>query len=216
MGVAVDTSGASPITVGSFPNRVAIVVVGIKGQSGATAVLNSATFGGLAMTLCGTPYDSGGANNEICAMFYLVAPPTGSQSYSVSITGGNISYLSALLLYSADQVSPVRSGSYGSGTNSVAVSSQSGDMCIDVINTRDALGGSGGSYTVGAGQTKYADGAAQSATRIQVAASYEAATSTSTTMSWTETLSYSPNMVACAIKPATPKGQPVIAPFLSF
>lgn len=103
-------------------NRIVIVSILVGGVSASyTTFTRSVTYGGNAMTSFGA-IDGGATPNGWLEMFYLIAPPTGAQTVSVTVSkaattfgrvaGNSVSYNNAA------QTAPV--GTFGSNTGTAA------------------------------------------------------------------------------------------------
>jgi len=167
-------------TLSAGTNRIIVGRV-VVGRGGAGNVTATATYGGVAMTLVrDTEIVSSGAFHSW--VFFLINPSgTGSKTYQVTFNGnygtggGQFVYyiLQVDCVQYADQTTGYRntgSGATGSGTAaSTAVTTVAGDLVVDALGTWDP-------GTEGAGQyERVADSNM----------SYEVATGTTTTMSWT-------------------------------
>lgn len=176
------TEAASPITFshtcGAGSDRG--LVVGLAWNASAGMAITGVTYNGVAMTHTGATGTDG--TNRRSTQYALANPASGANTVSVAFTGtasligfGGSSYTGV------DQTTPIRAGTPNSGGNttgnpSIAITSQTDDMVVDMGHF------SAISAAVGAGQTQ----------RFQVAAGDRACASdepgaSSVTMSWTLT-----------------------------
>jgi hypothetical protein len=156
-GVQVDTvapngSGASGSSVSSLSwthavsgsNRFLVVGVAL-GSYGATITM-SATYNGASMTSAGF-VNSDGTDVSGVQLFYLLAPPVGSHTVQVTLSGGTADLEAGSISFTGvNQTTPVTNieSNYGSGTSaSVAVPSATGDMVVDAIANGSAIASSG-------------------------------------------------------------------------
>jgi hypothetical protein len=121
----------------STPNLTAFAAVAFDNTAG--GAITSVTYGGQAMTSCGTAADNS-SNNAFCQLFYLANPPTGSNA--LVVTGNaqvNEIYANVVSFSGVNQTTPVRSGSYqtntsAAGTATLTISSNANDLTLSVIN----------------------------------------------------------------------------------
>ena len=131
--------------------------------------VDGATYGGETMT------EAVGAANStnIVHIFYLVDPPTGSNTVSVDFSASNgYGESGAVSACDVDQDNPLdvtNSGTGSSNTSSVAVTtSNAGALIVEVIAVAYSFGSA---YTPGAGQTEFTD--CSSCSQGEGAAAYE-------------------------------------------
>ena len=135
-------------TVGTGSNRLLVVGVSVEDGKRVTAV----SYRGSALTFLGSRYNS---NAEIrVELWYLIAPPSGTGTVSVSLSGSANMVGGAVSFFGADQVAPFGSFVSASSTTStttaaVTTPSNSTDLVISVL----AIDGNASSRTPAAGQT---------------------------------------------------------------
>ena len=135
----------------------------------------SATFNGVAMSLIGSYSDV--ANYNYILFYYLKSAPVGNYSLALSWTGNGRGTAIALSLTGVAGYRTFTTAGGNSSPATVAPTTVPGDIVFDAeINYSNTT------LTVGAGQTEEKNSVI---TDINVAASYETAAATSTTMSWT-------------------------------
>ena len=144
---------------------------------------SSITYGGAALT----KLTSTGEARRYTGIYYLANPALGSNTFSLTWQDGNNANwdndgsgrVTLIAFQGVDQDTPMSSGATTGATASsasVAVTTVVGDGVVSVITTED------GTVTVGADQTTFdAQGIGSLA---EVAATYEVATTTTTTMSY--------------------------------
>lgn len=144
----------------------------------------SVSYGGQTMTSCGIAGLSTTAGSHFCycQIFYLVNPPTGSNTLAATVTGAADIYYNLVAFTGVNQTTPVRAGTYQSSTaaagvvaDGLTITSNLNDLTITVINGE-------GSGIVGTNQTS--DG--NNTTGSYAGASDHATTAaTSVTHTWT-------------------------------
>lgn len=172
-------------------DRILVVVVAVDDD---TIDVSGITYGGQALTLQ--------TRNGRVEVWYLVAPPIGSNTVSVSLSSNENASIVALSYSHVDQSTPFGtavSGSDETGTAtslSVNVSSAGRQLVIDgiAVNGNPAL-------TAGAGQTERGEVNAGGSGGIMAGASEEAGAAT-TTMSWSWTGGQRCWMVGVPLRPA--------------
>lgn len=130
--------------------------------------------------------------------FYLVAPATGSNTVSVTPSGGLFDFgACAISLSDVHQTVPLGTAANATGydtTPTVTVSSATGELVVDGLVIMNS-----GTLTVGAGQTQRWNTPTANAF-IRYAGSTESGAA-STTMSWSNSSSQTWAIVAVPIKP---------------
>jgi hypothetical protein len=130
-------SESMSVTAPCTPNCAAFVWVGTAGSSGYPTV--TVTYGGNSMTSAGSPQQGTSAGSNVqMAWFYLVNPPTGSNTLAISTSGGSVTRIKTNLIAfnNVNQSTPVRAGTYtgatGSGVSnpSLVVSSDPQDLTV--------------------------------------------------------------------------------------
>ena len=128
-------------TVGSGANRLLVVGVSIRNANNQVATV---TYAGKALTkLQARDNDDGAVRVE---QWYLIAPPSGTGTVTVSVPGGAKVVGGAVSFTGADQVAPFRglvsAGSTGTGTNNptVADSSSAGELVVSTVATEGDAG----------------------------------------------------------------------------
>jgi hypothetical protein len=134
-------------------NRLIVVSYSML-DTGSDKDINSVTYGGQSLTKLDDNQYSGGPRVEV---WYLVNPPSGSNSIATSLTpGGNKVRAGAICYNNVDQINPTNAKEEGSGkstTTSRSVASESGDLVQNVIALKGTY-----SLSPGAGQTERWDG----------------------------------------------------------
>ena len=198
---AVDTSTSAintvtpinqAITVGSSGNnRLLIVGIDIRGNTGVSSVLQSSSssscVGGTTLTnvTSAAAHNVGNTRTEI---WYFPNPPTGTNNICVAFTAAPARAVVGIIsLKGVDQTSPISNSNSGTGTTvpSTSVTSSTNKL---VISTAAQIGGS--TLTVGSGQTsRWAQSVSTGAAGNRLAGEGSSASSSvgSTTMSWTGT-----------------------------
>lgn len=143
-------SGSFSVTAGPS-NLVALAAITWNGdgQTGTAA----ATYGGNAMTSCGAKSTAGTSGGAGMQWFYLVNPPTGSNTLAITISGGTpgvTEIYANLVSYSGvDQATPVRPGSYFATVSSAAagttftsaINSNASDLTVSAMSDDTGLVG---------------------------------------------------------------------------
>lgn len=185
--VTVDTSvtGGSPfssslsasasLTVGVQSNRLLMVEVGLdNAQSVATVTYNGVALTRLHAANCPTNVFPNGCDAEV---WYMAAPPTGTHTLTVTLTGSDFFTFGAISLYNVDQTTPFGTAHAETGTSptiSVTIPSQVSQMVMDFVVANHAL-----SPTTGASQTvSWTD-------PLAPLSSYQTGQNGSTNMTWT-------------------------------
>ena len=180
-----------------------VLLTADEGASGGVQDPSTITYDGVGLTkLVGAPLSGGPPtySDNYCAIYYLANPASGSNTFalrwiddgSANISGGARATLIAF--HGVDQDTPMSSGANSStsgSSSSVAVTTVVGDGVVSAITTTD------GTITTGAGQTEFDNTGLGS--HAEGACSYEVATSTTTTMSYSfgasETFNHSTGIV---------------------
>lgn len=161
-GITSPTSDSFSVTAGGS-NLCAFACLAYDARSGQS--ISGVTYGGVAMTSCGAAsHDT--TSHDYSEVWYLVNPPTGSNTLAVTVAGGLDDIYRNLVSYTGvDQTTPVRAGTYfnktgsivtdGSGNLSQTVTSAVGDLTLTCVN-----GGASNNITVAAGQTRRGNSAA--------------------------------------------------------
>lgn len=185
-----------------------LLVAAVLGQN-SSPTFTGATFNGDAMFLIGHQADALGQHRS--ALFGLRAPDVATGNVVVSTSGTNdLVWGWARSLSGVEQASDAASyrtfvggNESGGGSPSLNVTSQSGDMVVDVV------GALFGTMVVGADQTDHTNSSPGGSSRH--VCSYESATGSSTTMSWTGTSFWAHGAVALVPAGGAP---PAAAPTL--
>jgi len=154
------------------------------------------TYNGVAMTLLGSAASTG--NYTRSYIYYMIAPPTGTNTLTVTASGTCGIKLGAVSWYNVNQSTPfgtaVTAGSSTGSSSSLTVTSDSHDIVIDNYTAY------GGSSTPGDGQDILWSSVYNSA--APMAASTKPGASPSVVMSWTGNNNYMSH-VAASIKPSS-------------
>lgn len=127
----------------SGANRCAFAVV--AWDKAASLSVTSITYGGQTMTSCGIAglSTTGGSHFCYCQIFYLVNPPTGSNTLAITVAGGTVTdvYYNLVAFTGVNQATPVRAGTYQSSTaaagvvaDGLTITSNVNDLTITVVN----------------------------------------------------------------------------------
>ncbi|MEE9203057.1 MAG: hypothetical protein V3U31_07680 [Dehalococcoidia bacterium] len=147
--VTTDAADASSFSFShTVSGRNTLIVVAVHGDSvGNTA--SSASYGGNALTEAVSLTHSGG--KPYVSIWYLVAPPTGSNTVSVTLTAADKFTIAAISFTGVDQTTPIDGATSAEGTNnpSLPVSSETNDLVLDAMVSIEAASGG-----VGSGQTQ--------------------------------------------------------------
>lgn len=161
--------------------------------------ISSASYNGVSMTAV-TNGAAVTGSGYLCFIttFYLVAPATGSNTVSVTPSGGLFDFgACAISLSDVHQTVPLGTAANATGydtTPTVTVSSATGELVVDGLVIMNS-----GTLTVGAGQTQHWNAPTANAF-IRYAGSTESGAA-STTMSWSNSSSQTWAIVAVPIKP---------------
>lgn len=216
------TSATWSHTIGTSKSRVGLFVAVANRDDASNGIppqSYSATYNSVAMTKAGEVL--GDTGDISVAMFYMVAPASGAHNVAVSWSGSypGLGACYAISYYGVDQGSPILSGSYTTTAEALATSisasvpSRAGLIVLDIMSMTLTFSTSE-TVTVGAGQTEIFNGEIQRTVRMGYKGSYEPATSTSTTMSWTWTNNFRRVGAAFTVNAATGGTSPMISPFL--
>jgi hypothetical protein len=145
-GTTSPTSDAFTVTA-SGTNRCAFAAIAYDIAAGMS--VTGVTYGGQAMTSCGAA-SSNPTSHDYAAVWYLVNPPTGSNSLAITVAGTITDIYRNLVAFTGvNQTTPVRAGTYfnhttaqvydGSAHYSLVVTSNTNDLTLTVLN-----GGGGG------------------------------------------------------------------------
>jgi len=154
------------------------------------------TYNSVAMTAV----PSGAANNGqfFVTLYYLIAPASGSNTVSVSVSGGVYDIGIAAISFTGEhQTTPIGTAVTATGsstTPSATASSATDEIVLDALTIVNS-----GTLSVGAGQTSRWNAATGNAF-IKMAGSTEAGAS-STTMSWSNSASQDWAIVTVPVKP---------------
>lgn len=116
-----------------------MAVIAFDSASGALSI-TACTLGGNAMTSAGAAA-SNATTHSMAQAFVLVAPPTGTPTLSITISGTIQDIYYNLVVFSGvNQTTPVRAGTYqtksSSGTNpSMTVTSNTNDRTVTVLDS---------------------------------------------------------------------------------
>lgn len=112
-------SSAFTVTAGGS-NIVALAAISWNGT--ATGAVTAITYGGQAMTSCGTASTAGTSGGAGLQWFYLVNPPTGSNTLAATVSNTPTEiYADVISFTGVDQTTPVRTGSYNRTVSSTSV-----------------------------------------------------------------------------------------------
>ncbi len=204
MAIAVDAVGAGDArasdTTLSWLHTVSgadrLMIVGVGREGGVTKNVTGVTLGAQNFTKL-VELDNGVGSS---AVFYLVAPNTGSGTVTVTIDNAVECAGNSISFTGVDQSTPIgtHATATGTGSPSVIVSSAVNDLVADFFG----IGTGAGSFTPGAGQTSRYIEQVGTASGNHTAGSSTEAGAASVTMDWT-TNSDSYSTTGVPIKPAT-------------
>lgn len=130
-------SGSKTIDAGS--TLCAVLMFGMDDNSNLGSTPPTSTYNSVAMTTAGA-LGTGSSGAYFAGLHTLVAPATGSNTVSITITGTlRDFYFNLIGLSGVDQTTPVRGGSYnapsgaatdGSGNYTITITSQVGDISV--------------------------------------------------------------------------------------
>lgn len=131
------TVTTSPFTITSNSNRAGILGLSV-GNTGISAITGS--IGGVSGTaIAGT--DSTTTQTNRALQFGVTAPPSGSQTATMSWTGSSNAQLGVVTTSGVDQSASFNNGTFNSasaaGPTSVAITSTNGDLTVDTIISND-------------------------------------------------------------------------------
>lgn len=197
--VAANTfSGSMSVTAGCT-NCVAFVIADFTPNAGA---INTITYGGNTMTSAGTRQVTGTGTAAWASVWYLINPPTGSNTLAITGNGSVTQIITNLISFSGvDQTTPVRVGTYqGTNANSSATISQTITSAVTDLTFSTTVAGSSAPSLNTSNQTS--DGISNSG--AEAAGSDHATTAAaSVTHTWTYSASSaSPAMIGFSIAAA--------------
>lgn len=142
-GTPVRQAGASFSSAFSVPTGGTNVVAfaAVAWDTAAALSITSITYGGNAMTSCGAAVNS---STVYVQLFYLINPPTGSNTLAISATAGtNEIYANLVAFQGVNQTTPVRPGTYttasGGSGYSITISSNANDLTMAAISSSGAI-----------------------------------------------------------------------------
>jgi len=179
-------------TVGTGANR--LLVVGVSVEDGKT--VSAVSYRGTPLTFLGARAASGGYRVEL---WYLKAPPSGTGTVAVSLSGSANMVGGAVSFFGADQFAPFGSFVSASSTSTTASVTATGSA-TDLVISALAMDGNASSRTPAAGQTARWNRVSSSADVAGGAST--TAGGPSVTMSWTASSARPWAIAAAVIKPA--------------
>lgn len=140
-GATSPTGDAFSVTA-SGSNRCAFACIAYDIAAGMS--VTGVTYGGQAMTACG-PASHNSTSHDYAEVWYLVNPPTGSNTLAITVSGTITDIYRNLVSFTGvNQTTPVRPGTYFNHTNaqvfdgsslySLAVSSNANDLTLTCLN----------------------------------------------------------------------------------
>lgn len=141
---------------GAGANMFAVGCASYYNNNGGTDSIDSATYGGVAMTAFGASVTNG---PSVSRAFYLINPPTGTQTYQINYTNNvNDPILGSISTYTGvDQATGFRNYNTKTGSTNnpnVTITSAIGDVVYDCANA--GVGSGGASIVIGGSGTKRA------------------------------------------------------------
>jgi hypothetical protein len=187
-------------TVGSGPNRLLVVGVAIRD---ARKVVSGVSYAGKALIKLQAKDNHDGAVRV--EQWYQIAPPSGSGTVTVTLTGDAKVAAGAVSFTGADQVAPFRglvsAGSTETGTTNPAVADSSGVSEL-VVSAVAAEGDAGASLTPTTGQSQAWKRIYGNSGGDVVGGGSTTVGSAGLTVGWTKTTTAKWAIAAAAIKPA--------------
>jgi hypothetical protein len=186
--------------VDSYVDRVLIVAIN-NWYSEVTAV----TYAGYPLT---KKFERQSGGRIYLSYWYLVGPPIGTAN--VVITGSGTFQAVAALTYSGvDQATPfgTSAGADAATNPSVAVTSESGQLVVDIVGSCHTA--SGATFTVGAGQTQRAQIESGGGTTFPRIGCSEEAGAASVTMSWT--IAVAASITGIPLRPSSDPPKRIVA-----
>lgn len=109
----------------------------------------SVTYGGQAMTSCGASASNPGGAFKFVKWFYLVNPPTGTNTLAATVTAADEIYGNLICFTGVDQTTPVRPGTYQNTTNAaiaanaatLTITSNANDISVSGITEAEGTTG---------------------------------------------------------------------------
>lgn len=119
-------------SISSSANRAGLL--GLCTRTGGLTAFSGSMGGVSGSAISGT--DSGSSGTARSLQFGVTAPPSGSQTATMSWTGAGDVTLGASTAYGVDQITPFNNGTFAIGTNplSVTITSINGDLTIDTAS----------------------------------------------------------------------------------
>ena len=193
-------NGAGPFTLSHTTSGAdRVLVVGVIIHAGAGITITSVTYNGVAMTVIPSSTITG---TYAVSLYGLIAPASGANTVSISISGNAEIGFGAMSLTGADQTTPFGTANTATGTSttpSVTVSSASGEIVVDTGQIFHS-----GTFSVGAGQTSRWSSFSTGGW-VKHFGSTEPG-DTSVTMSWSNTTSQGWALSAVPVKPVSAAG----------
>jgi len=130
-------SAAMSVTA-SGADRCAFAV--IPYDRNADQSITAVTYGGQTMTACGSPVGWGGGGLDArVAVYYLVNPPTGSNTLAITVAGTITDiYYNLVAFTGVNQTTPVRAGTYQASnptsSDSLTITSNTLDLTLTAVN----------------------------------------------------------------------------------
>lgn len=127
-------------------NRLAVVGFGLGASSDTGAIPVAATYGGVSMTAT-TLVHSNNATTGFVQMFYMINPPSGTNTVSLTIAGPTTAALEggSLCFNGVDQVTGIQhfNSAFGSSTTpSATITSATGNMVVAFVTNGDVIASS--------------------------------------------------------------------------
>jgi len=163
-------------------HRIALLAVGWRTDTGIT--LAAITFAGQVPVL----YGNISTGTSTGRLYYLLAPPTGPQTYSVTWSGGIAHVIVCSTYTGVDQTNPFLNAALTAsratpGVLNINVPSQTGNLVVDFLSMTST--GAGATAVVGAGQTQRANQNAAAGGGSQGDGMSEEVGAATVAMSWT-------------------------------
>lgn len=211
LSAGVETSRSWSHTVGTAKGGRLLIVTVSTGNTALSAGV-AVTYGGVAMTL-GVSITEASTYYLRAEIYYLVNPPTGSNTVAVTWTNSTSGAFSAMSFYGVSRNTPIFSTSpttqsVTTGNPSLSVPGMSGGIAIDAL----AMDNTDTGLTVGASQTQVVN-----SSTWHGASSYEPwSTGTTIAMTWTKTVGRNHVGAGLSLVPGSAMGSPAVSPFLRF
>jgi hypothetical protein len=189
-------------TVGTGNNRLLLVAVSIR--NGATHVANM-NYRGVPLSFLSAQTNSDNAVRV--ELWYLNAPPSGTGSISLALTGATKMVAGAVSFSGVDPMSPVRNlSSMGGTSNTTDPAVTDSSAASELVFAAASLEGSAGTLTAGSGLTQRYLNSTGSAGGEALGVGGTAVGASNRVMTWAKSAKARWAIAAAVIKPFVPSG----------